>query len=452
MSGALSSGLALVSPLFFIPLIYLLRRWRVGGWLALLLALGGAFLVLRFPPAGNITLLGRSLLTDALWTDTLALMLLALAGLFALSLAVPQGWTFFPMGLVVVAILGLATAIMHLGFAALLIEIAMLLTVFVVQGGRLGSVRAAQRFLVMFTLAVPLFLLFAHQLDQFHGTANTPAIAIQLALLAAGGFALWMGVTPLHGWISAIAREAQPGIAAFVFIVFPTATVMLMLRLRTATPWLESAPHAQEVLLWGGAVSVLFGGVFAAAQRSFSPLMGYATIFDLGTLVMVFGLPNEIGISILLFGLMGRTVALVLLGISTALLHNAASTDSFAAMRGLAQRLPIATVGLMVGAATLAGAPLTAGFITRWLAIQSLATIDARLPWVVVLGSIGVTVGYLHGLQTLIAKPASGAPAPPPRNRLAIGLTVGLVAVSLWLGLFPHTVLSLVQLLAHNLI
>ncbi len=451
MSGEFSSGMVFAIPLIFIPVIYLLRRWWVGGWLAILLALSTAFLVTRYAPTEPVNLFGRTLVTDALWTNTVTLLFLALAGLFTLSLSVPQGWTFYPVGLAVIATVSLALAVPHPGIAALLVEIAVLLTIFVIQGGRLGSVRAAQRFLVMFTLAVPLFLLVARHLDAFHDNFDDPAFLAQIALLSAGGFALWLGIAPLHGWISAIAREAQPGIAAFSFIVFPTAAIFLMLRLLESSPWLTSVAHTRDVLLWGGALSVLVGGIFASVQISFSPLMGYAVLFDLGTLVMAFGLQNRMGIAAILFGLAGRMVALVLLGNTTAILNHAARTESFAAMRGLGRKFPVATAGLMIGAATLAGAPLTAGFITRWLTVQSLAPLDTRLPLLLLIGSLGVTIGYVRGLWALIAIPEKGSViATPPVMSLNRAVIIILCGVSLWWGLFPEKLLTLAQTLARG--
>ncbi len=335
MSALTSTGWMALITLIFVPPIYFLRRWRVGGWLAVLVALAVAYLIKHNPPADEFYLLGRLFVVDQLWGYIMVVLLVSTASLFVLSLNVSQGWTFYPLGLVIVALLGLAMASRHIGIAALLIEIAVLLTVFIIQGGRIGSVRGALRFLVMMTLAVPLFLLVAWQHDVYRDNLNNPAFAIRMGLLVAGGFALWLGVAPLHGWISAVAQEAKPGIAAFVFVVFPIVATIILLRLLAVSPWLVEMPHAQEVIFVGGIFSVVLGGVFASAQTAFGPLMGYATLFDLGNGLLALGVDTRLGVSVVLFSLLVRAAALVLVGSASAFIQQQAHSDSFAQARGL---------------------------------------------------------------------------------------------------------------------
>ncbi|RME51031.1 MAG: hypothetical protein D6796_01800, partial [Caldilineae bacterium] len=126
-----------------------------------------------------------------------------------------------------------------------------------------------------------------------------------------------------------------------------------------------------------------------------------------------------------------------------AVVESEAGDDSFARAQGLGRRWPLAAAGLMVGGATLAGAPLTAGFVSRWLLLQALNALDARWPVLVLLGSLGVAVGYLRGLKALLG-PSLPRPEPPRQwvlNLLLGGLSLACVGI----GLFPQPVLDTIK-------
>ena len=437
MSEQLSPGVIFALPLIFIPIIYLLRRWRAGAYLSIGVALLMVFSVPMLLEGRIIEFLGRTLITDALFSHVWTFLWLATAASFALSLGIPQGWTFYPAGLAIVTLLGAAIAMPHLGIAALMVALAALLAVFIIQGGRLGSVRAAQRFLIMMMLAAPFFLLAAFNLDSLNRNFYDPELMIPAALFVAGGFALWLGVSPLHGWITAVSREALPGISAFIFIVFPTTAIVLLLRLYEWMPSIVDVPHLQSILFLGGAFSVLIGGIFAATQNAFSPLIGYAVLYHLGCSVIAIALQSEAGARILLFALIVRSVALLVIAIATAFIRQILGDDSFERTQGIAKRFPIVVVGLMLGAASLAGAPLTAGFVERWSLLKLLGAINAPLVFVVLLGGFGVSIGYLRGLWGTL-RVADDGMSFPSGNYLGIHIFIIIAIVLLVaMGIFP---------------
>lgn len=441
-----------LAPLAMFPPVYALRRFRLGGWLAIVFSLLLAYVAL-ITPRGNVTwALGRPIVYDDTTAYVIALLFAATACLFALSLSVPQGWTFYPFSLIILALFTAAMVSRHLGIIALLVEVAALLSVLIIQGGRLGAVRAALRFVVLMTLAMPFFLLAAWRIDQYWANANNAVFLSQVTLLVASGFVLWLGIVPLHGWLSGIASEAEPGIAAFILMTFPTIALVNLLHLLSIAPWLTNMPLTLDIVLAVGLFSAVIGGLFASVQRAFGPLMGYATIFDVGASLIALGLGNEQGLNIILLSIFARTFALLLIAVSSAAIQAHASDDSFAQARGLAANLPLATVGLGVGALTLVGIPFTVGFVPRWLLWQSLAGFEATLSLGLSLAGLGVAIGYIRGLRALVEPQDTTRPAPlEERVRGTEPLIVGLMILCCGLGIFPQSLLALVEQLTQSL-
>lgn len=446
--SALLAGLGLapalwlvIVPLGAVPVVYLLRRWAAGALLAAAVCLATAWLALRLPHQEVTTLLGRPVALDALSAGFLALVFTVAAVLFLIAWRIPQGWSFFPFGLLALGLWTAASLVQHLGIAALLMELAAIVLVFIIQGGRVRFTRASWRFLVLTTLAVPLFLLAAWRIDLYRADINNAVYLNQARVLVAGGFALWLAVVPLHGWLTAIAAETSPLVAVFIFIGFPNVVLLNLLNVLADSPWLTSPPGAGEALLLAGLATALLGGLLAAVQRSFGGVLGYATLYDLGCSVLALGVGGVEGgaLLVLLVGLVTRSLALTLTAAAGAVLRFRAGGDAFTLSTGLGRALPVTVTGLMVGGLALAGAPLTAGFAPRWLLLQATAELHPGWALWLSLAGLGVAVGYLRGLSVLLAPlPERPGREQPGEALLPAILIVILALLCLALGLFPQ--------------
>jgi formate hydrogenlyase subunit 3/multisubunit Na+/H+ antiporter MnhD subunit len=469
-------------PIGAVPIVYLLRRINVGAIIAAVVALLSAWWVTRLPTGIILNLLGRSVELDRLSQITLLLLFTATALLFLIPALLPRlrskskssgvaasnKWsdsrTFYPVGLAILGLFGAASLSRHLGIIAILIEIAVILTVFVIQGGRLDSTRAALRFLVLMSLATPLFLLAAWRIDfyQLSGGIQTNNNSELTALLIFFGFALWLAVVPFHSWLTTTSAESAPATAAFVLIAFPIIAFSSMIHLLADFPWLVDSPQLVRAIIIAGVATALLGGILAGVQRGFSELMGYAALYNLGCTLALLGLGGSAGVVTILVSLVVRTLALTLMAASASAIRLRAGSDGFAQLREMAQQMPIATAGLLLGGLTLAGVPFTAGFALHWQLLHSLAEIDPRWSILTALGGLGVGIGYLRGFRSALlpGRITRGSAKGAARGAvvftvqeplLLLGLILVLSAATILLGLFPAVLIEPLQILASGI-
>ncbi len=472
-------------PIGAVPLVYLLRKVAWGAIVAALVALITAGLVIRLPTGVILELLGRSVELDRLSQIILTLLFVATAFLFLIPvlmrgaalrtlykdearkkrvLSPPLvrarvGRTFYPVGLAVVGLFVAASLSRHLGFAAIFIQGAVILTVFIIQEGRLESTRAALRFLILMSLATPLFLLAAWRIDfyQLSGGLQAADALQQTVILVGVGFAILLAVTPFHGWLTSIAAEASPAVAAFVLITFPAVAFSSLLHLLGDFPWLVGSPHMVNAIIIAGVATAFVGGAMASVQRGFSELMGCAALYDLGCTLAVLGLGGATAVLTILVGLTVRALALMLIAASASAIRLRTASDGFAEVRGVAQQMPVATIGLLLGGLTLAGAPFTAGFALHWQLLRSITEADPRGLLLLTIAGLGVAVGYLRGFRAALAAPDNaGKNGPATRLHLrftlqeppgALVLISLLVAVTILVGLFPAVLIEPLQIL-----
>jgi len=454
----------LLELIFAIPLVYFLRRRVWGGLLAAVVAFWAANAMSQLSPGPVTEFLGRALNLNQFSQAVLTLLFLNSALLFLISAMTPsfieekskrillgkltpkahggvqgeEGRTFYPVTLAVLALCVVAVLFRHLGIIAMIMQAAAILTVFIIQGGRLVSVRAALRFLLLISLATPMFLLAAWQIDAYQSK--------QILLISAAdwqrimgliglGFTIWLAVVPFHSWLTTIATDCYPPSATFVLLTFPMVALAVLVNLLADFPYPLDPTQLTPIILLAGIFTAVVGGGLASIQRGFSQLMGYAALYDLGSLVVILAVGHSP--NLILVSFIGRALALILLAASTSAMRSRHAHDGFAELRGIAPKMPIASLGLLLGGLTLAGAPLTAGFISHWAGWVAVTAVDKRATVLLMGATLGVVIGYLRGGYALMNYEPSTVTIEfqEPKWLLLIITILGLM--SLLLALYP---------------
>jgi formate hydrogenlyase subunit 3/multisubunit Na+/H+ antiporter MnhD subunit len=448
-----------VLPLLALPLIAavltsgLRRSATLSAWIAAGLLLAGALLALTNELSAPFTLLGRELVLTTGDRFAVAYLFACAAATFMGIWRTSPNWSYYP-----VALLSLTAVVMAIGarpvevavvvgrpfdpfhYSIIFLTVACMLAIFPLQGGQPGVANGTLRFMALMIIAVPAFLTAAWVLDQFTQSPDAVNLAQTAGVLILFGFAVWLGVIPFHAWLPGIASEAPPLSSAFVLGIINVAVWFLMLDMFHEIKVLHDNPALLEALRIGGVITTFVGGGLALAQRDFGRLMGYAVLSDIGVTLVAFGTGTAAGLSAALVVVFTRTFGLGLMSMGLATARGRLPDDRFESLTGLAWRMPWAAVVLIIGGFSLAGLPPFAGFTGRWAALQQVAYTDLPTSLALLMGTIGVAVGTLRGLQYVLQRPAQAVDAPERMPLLTIGLLVGALALTLLFGLFPDLI------------
>lgn len=434
--------------------LYLLRRLEpvaslLAAGLSALLAIG----LWRLPLDVPVKILGRAVnIGQALtWEDltlqispasrVLLVFLLATAALaFLLAWRTYQGYTFYPFGLVLLALWGVVALLQPLVLAPFAVVLAAIVAVFLIQAGRPGETHGAWRQLLFPTLALPLFIIATWYMEQAPLNPDDPSPYRVASWLLVGGFVFLLQLAPLHVALPAVAGQAPPVVAAFLWIGSQSVTLFLLQRFLVTYPWLSEALDSAQWLLWLGLFTAALGGILTAVQSRLGRLAGYAALYDYGILIVALGLRGTAGLPTTIWLLLTRTVALLTLATGAAALRHYMESDRFEHITGAVARLPWAVVALIVGGLGLAGMPLTAQFASRWALLQLVRENDLRWALLLLVGAFGVLVGVLRAGQACFGDLRASPVEREPRSLALLALL--LVAASLLLGLFPQLLIG----------
>jgi formate hydrogenlyase subunit 3/multisubunit Na+/H+ antiporter MnhD subunit len=441
----------IISPLVFAAFLLILPRER---WITFL---GTAFSVLLaglaywLPPDSaqrlgsislridsTLSLFGRQISLTSADQTVLILAYSVAAFWFFGTLASGSARRIVPLGLGVIALLVASLAVQPFLYAALIIEMAVLISVPMLAETGQKPGRGLLRFLIYQTLAVPFILFAGFLLSGVEtGPADLALIAQAIVFLALG-FAFLLSIFPLYTWIPLLAEESLPYTVGFILAIFPTFSLIFGLSFIDRYSWLRDSDSLFEVLRYAGLVMVVSAGIWAAFQRHLGRIFAYAAVAETGISLLAFSLPDQqAGLQILFYLLVPRALAFAIWTLSITILKTQAPELKFSSLQGLAHQFPVAATGVVLANLALAGTPLFASFPVRQVLWEKMAV--QSLPAAIWFGvaSLGLWIGALRSLAVLTMAPENTAwkSRESWSQRLLIG--IGLLALFI-LGLFPQ--------------
>ena len=454
--------LLLLLPALAAIVTYLLRRWAVVAALFSFATAGvvvffclrlpldrSAFILGREVAFGRpVVVLGQTLQIDPAGQIWLAFVFATALALYLFAWRISPGRSFFPFSLSILALYALVILLQTFELSVLVFATSVTVAVFVIQAGQSASIRGAQRYLLVSILAVPLLLAAAWLVDPSLPSTEAGELARRALLPAALGFGLLLAVFPFGTWMPAVAADAPPLVTAFVFTAGQAVALFLAFFFLRENPWFVDEASVPAVLQLAGLVMVVSGGLMAAVQRDLGRVLGYAALSDMGILIMALTVGGSQNVILTLLHAVSRSVAITLMAASLAIVRYRIGSDRFADLGGVARRLPLATMGLLLGGLGLAGFPLTAGFPSHWAVFRAMSSEELVWMLVLVASSAGIVIGLLRGLYAMLQTNKRQEIARQPI--IASLMVLALAALSVALGLYPQLLLVPVSRVAQT--
>jgi formate hydrogenlyase subunit 3/multisubunit Na+/H+ antiporter MnhD subunit len=247
------------------------------------------------------------------------------------------------------------------------------------------------------------------------------------------GFALISAVFPFHTWIPMLAQEAHPYAAAFVFFILPAAIAFLGLEyLGRYSPLVDVATIIYTFLRYAGALMVITGGIWAAVQTNLGRILGFAALMQIGMglLALSLGHDQTAARGIFFAQLLPQGVGLALWAQALCALEIEVGSLSFQSVKGVARRVPIVSVSLILATFSLAGFPLLANFPINVALWSELAQRSLPIAILSLAGCAGLFIAGLRTSAVLVMAPTEETWRVSER-----GFRVGLLLIG-WAILF----------------
>jgi NADH-quinone oxidoreductase subunit N len=277
------------------------------------------------------------------------------------------------------------------------------------------------------------------------GKAPSTLVLSGLAMIIVGvGFKL--AVVPFHMWTPDVYEGAPAPVTAFIATVSKGGMFALLMRYFSRLGLHDSG---SLFLLFAiiAIVSMLAGNLLALLQTNVKRILAYSSIAHLGYLLVAFLAGGRTGTAAVTYYLVAYFVTMLgAFGVIT-VLSVEREADAMVDYEGLFWQRPWLAVVFAASLLSLAGIPLTAGFVGKFYVIA--AGVGSGLWWLVLILVVNSGIGLFYYLRIIVAMykdaPREGQVTVPSVSLTGSIALAALTLLLVWLGIYPATLIHTVQ-------
>ncbi len=275
------------------------------------------------------------------------------------------------------------------------------------------------------------------------GAFNYIVLAPALVLIVTGiGFKL--ALVPFHMWTPDVYEGAPAPVTAFIATVSKGGMFAVLLRYFFISGANRFGPVVLIVAIVAVA-SMIAGNLLALQQTNVKRILAYSSIAHLGYALVAFLAGGQMGPSAATFYLVAYFVTiLAAFGVVTMLSGPDGDAGDLADYRGLFWRRPWLAGVFSAALFSLAGIPLTAGFLGKFYVVAAGASSAA---WGLILVLVVTSaIGLYYYLRVMVMLYSTGEPRPAPWSVPSGGVVLAALAIALiWLGVYPGPLVELIR-------
>ncbi len=276
------------------------------------------------------------------------------------------------------------------------------------------------------------------------GTKYTLMLGVGMVL---AGLGFKVAAVPFHMWTPDVYQGAPTSVVAYMSVAAKVGGFAALVRfLAWGVPNFVLSGH--DAAVWQqsvwliAALTMILGNVVAVAQSNLKRLLAYSSIAHAGYILIAVAALGAADVA----DEAARAVAIYLMAyaftnvgafaVIVALERDDGSHTDMDSLRGLAKTQPVLAASMAVFMLSLAGVPLTAGFVGKWFVFK--AGLAADLVPVTVIGVLTSAISayyYLRVIWFMYFEEGEGE----ARVAWPLAWGIGVAAVgTLVLGLFPY--------------
>jgi len=324
------------------------------------------------------------------------------------------------------------------------------------QKSKSNSIEAGIKYLILASVS-SAFLLFGMALIytafgtmQFTAIVTAIGTGGQLSSLVISGFGMMMvglgfklALVPFHMWTPDVYQGAPAPVSAYVATVSKGAVMAILIRFFFNLRGFDN--QNLNIAISGIAILSMFvGNILAIRQTNIKRLLGYSSIANMGYLIIILLTGSNKGIQASVFYLISYFFTTIgAFGVITLLSTSECEAEKIEDFKGLFWKRPWIAIVFTLSLLSLAGIPVTAGFIAKFYVI--LEGMKAGLMVLVISMIINSVIGLYYYLRIITMLFSSSTDNKLPELSFIGSFTLALTGISiLILGIYPGWLINII--------
>ncbi|MCR5665507.1 MAG: hypothetical protein K6G01_01640 [Eubacterium sp.] len=249
----------------------------------------------------------------------------------------------------------------------------------IAMGGK-RSIMSAFRYLLIGTIGASFYLIGIGMLYSMTGSLNMADLSellqsqmnnelmIPVCVCLIVAFGIKMAIFPFHAWQPDAYSYAHPGASPLISGAMSKVPAIAMIRFFFFIFGIDHliVQHATLIIGIIGAIGMIYGSLFAMAQKDFRRMLAYSSVAQLGYIALGVGIANDYGVTgsylhILNHMFMKGGLFFAIGGIQYR--YGIVNINQFGQLH---KKMPWTCFTIVVGAMAMVGIPPTGGFFSKW--------------------------------------------------------------------------------------
>ena len=323
-----------------------------------------------------------------------------------------------------------------------------------------SAIEAGTKYLILASVS-SAFLLFGMALIytefgtmQFDGIISALSEHDQESLLVNAGFGMMLvgigfklALAPFHTWTPDVYQGAPAPVSAFIATVSKGAVMAVFIRFFFSLKGFDN-PFLVVVISGVAILSMFIGNLLAIRQQNLKRLLAYSSIANMGYLIIILLTGTNQGIQAAIFYLISYFITTIgafgVIGLLSTSEHEAEMISDY---KGLFWKRPWIAFVLTLSLLSLAGIPITAGFIAKFYIVFE--GMKSGLMLLVISLIINSVIGLYYYLRVITSMFSAPEEVLLPHITLSGKLILGFIAAGiLVLGIYPGWLIDVIMKLA----
>lgn len=325
-------------------------------------------------------------------------------------------------------------------------------------GPRRRALGGAFKFLVVSSIGSTLYLLGVTLIYTQLGTLNiaeiaarinqtTPGLLTFAGILLISGLAVEAELFPFNGWVPDTYTGAVSGVSASLSGIAAISGIYALFRIAMTVLGRDGAYvftygklDLMTVIAILATTTVIVGELSALSQKNVKKMLAYSSMAQMGLVAVGFSIGSKLGVYGGIFQLVNHSIAKSMLFLIIGVLAAAGLGEKVENFRGLWRRSPFLSLAFTIGAFSMLGFPLFAGFWSKFAIVGASIQRGGWYDFVIglVLFASIVEAFYYLRIVTYIFS-STEVKAPKIKVSLSPAIPIFILAVAIIaIGVYPN--------------
>ncbi len=277
-------------------------------------------------------------------------------------------------------------------------------------------------------------------------------LTVTIALISVG-LAIKSALYPFHLWVPDAYGYATASSSAILSSLVSKGYIFLLIKIfyRVIGDKVMVDHKITNILFLFGIIGMIMGSIHAIKEHDIRRLIAYSSVAQIGYIYMGIGLGTTLGMVAAVFHIMSHASSKSMLFIAAnGLSEVSGNSKNFTDLKGSGYRNKLAGVCFTVGAFSMVGIPLLAGFTSKvYFAEAAFTAIDSKMIIALIALAISTILNAVYFIRAVIS-------IYTPRNeqfidksykpsRVAVAASIFFIILNFALGIFSKPIADMIE-------